>query len=255
MDLIQILILSVVQGITEFLPVSSSSHLILASKIFEYPDQGIGFDIALHTGSLLAILIYYRSEINKMISLSDDGIRYLKLIILGSIPLPLIGILFIDFVSANMRSVDFIAFTTIIFGLILYFSDRKQQGKKNKLQNIGILTILFIGFIQTLAIMPGVSRAGIVITAALLANYSRQDSIKIAFLLSIPAIFMASVYQSFKLFEIGNAEILNEHLLGMFLSFIFSYVTIHLFISTINKISFTPYIIYRLALGVILLGI
>ena len=106
---------------------------------------------------------------------------------------------------------------------------------------------------QTLAIMPGVSRSGIVITAALLLNYSREDSIKIAFLLSIPAIFMATVYQSMQLYEVGNIEILNEHLLGMILSFIFSYITIHLFISTINKISFTPYIVYRIALGLLLL--
>ena len=106
---------------------------------------------------------------------------------------------------------------------------------------------------QTLAIMPGVSRSGIVITAALLANFSREDSIKIAFLLSIPAIFMATVYQSMQLYEVGNIEILNEHLLGMILSFIFSYITIHLFISTINKISFTPYIVYRIALGLLLL--
>ena len=108
---------------------------------------------------------------------------------------------------------------------------------------------------QTLAIMPGVSRAGIVITAALLANYSREDSIKIAFLLSIPAIFMATVYQSMQLYGVGDIQILNEHLLGMFLSFVFSYITIHLFISTINKISFTPYIIYRLLLGIILLSL
>ena len=106
---------------------------------------------------------------------------------------------------------------------------------------------------QTLAIMPGVSRSGIVITAALLANFTRQDSIKIAFLLSIPAIFMATVYQSMQLYEVGNIEILNEHILGMSLSFIFSYFTIHLFISTINKISFTPYIIYRLILGITLI--
>jgi undecaprenyl-diphosphatase len=106
---------------------------------------------------------------------------------------------------------------------------------------------------QTLAIMPGVSRSGIVITAALLANFSREDSIKIAFLLSIPAIFMATVYQSMQLYEVGDIEILNQHIVGMFLSFIFSYITIHLFISTINKISFTPYILYRLILGVALL--
>ena len=255
MDFIQILILSIIQGVTEFLPISSQSHLILTSAFLGMKDQGLSFDIALHTGSLIAILIYYRKEISKMLSMSDEGSQYLKLIILGSIPLPIIGLLFIDLVSANMRSVESIALMTIIFAIILYLADTKKKDAINKLKSISIFTIVFIGFMQTLAIMPGVSRAGIVITAALLANFNRGDSIKIAFLLSIPAIFMATVYQSMQLYEIGNIEILNEHLLGMFLSFIFSYITIHLFISTINKISFTPYIIYRLILGVVLIGL
>jgi len=254
MDFIQILILSIIQGVTEFLPISSQSHLILTSSLLGMKDQGLSFDIALHTGSLIAILIYYKKEISKIFSLSDEGIQYLKLIILGSIPLPIVGILFIDLVSTNMRTVESIALMTIIFAIILYLADIKKNDDINKLKSISIFTIVFIGFMQTLAIMPGVSRAGIVITAALLANFSRYDSIKIAFLLSIPAIFMATVYQSMQLYKIGNIEIFNEHLLGMFLSFIFSYITIHLFISTINKISFTPYIIYRLILGVILLG-
>tara|TARA_B100001245_G_C22601564_1_gene297903 strand:- start:117 stop:584 length:468 start_codon:yes stop_codon:yes gene_type:complete len=153
-----------------------------------------------------------------------------------------------------MRSVTSIALMTIVFALILYIADVRKKENISSLASMSMFTIIFIGFMQTLAIMPGVSRAGIVITAALLANFSREDSIKIAFLLSIPAIFMATVYQSMQLYEIGNIEILNEHLLGMFLSFIFSYITIHLFISTINKISFTPYIIYRLILGIVLIG-
>ena len=164
------------------------------------------------------------------------------------------ALLFVDSISAHMRSVESIALMTIIFAFILYFADTKNKDTISELKSISIFTIVFIGFMQTLAIMPGVSRAGIVITAALFANFSREDSIKIAFLLSIPAIFMATVYQSMQLYEIGNIEILNEHLLGMFLSFIFSYITIHLFISTINKISFTPYIIYRLILGIVLIG-
>ena len=254
MDFIHILILSAIQGITEFLPISSQSHLILTSYLLGLKDQGIGFDIALHTGSLIAILIYYRKEIAKILSVSNEGIQYLKLIIIGSIPLPLIGLLFIDIVSINMRSVTSIALMTIVFALILYIADVRKKENISSLASISMFTIVFIGFMQTLAIMPGVSRAGIVITAALLANFNREDSIKIAFLLSIPAIFMATVYQSMQLYEIGNIEILNEHLLGMFLSFIFSYITIHLFISTINKISFTPYIIYRLILGIVLIG-
>jgi len=152
-----------------------------------------------------------------------------------------------------MRSILSIASMTILFAVILYMADTRKKEVITKFANISIYTIIFIGLMQTLAIMPGVSRSGIVITAALLANFSREDSIKIAFLLSIPAIFMATVYQSMQLYEVGNIEILNQHIIGMFLSFIFSYITIHLFISTINKISFTPYIIYRLILGIALL--
>ena len=254
MDLIHIFILSIIQGVTEFLPISSQSHLILTSYFLGLSDQGLGFDIALHFGSLIAILIYYRKEVRSLFSLSDEGLNYLKLIIIGSIPLPIIGLLFIDIVSQNMRSVFSIALMTILFAVILYLADLKKKEVVTKFANISIYTIVFIGLMQTLAIMPGVSRSGIVITAALLANFSREDSIKIAFLLSIPAIFMATVYQSMQLYEVGNIEILNEHLLGMILSFIFSYITIHLFISTINKISFTPYIVYRLMLGIALIG-
>jgi len=253
MDFVQILILSIIQGITEFLPISSQSHLILTSKLLGMSDQGLSFDIALHAGSLLAILIYYRKEVTKIMSISDEGIQYLKLIIIGSIPLPIIGLLFVDIVSENLRTINTIAFMTIVFALLLYFAERRNHENENSFATLSFFTIIFIGFMQTLAIMPGVSRSGIVITAALLLNYSREDSIKIAFLLSIPAIFMATVYQSMQLYEVGNIEILNEHLLGMILSFIFSYITIHLFISTINKISFTPYIVYRIALGLLLL--
>ena len=253
MDFVQILILSIIQGITEFLPISSQSHLILTSALLGMSDQGLSFDIALHAGSLVAILIYYRKEVTKIMSISDEGIQYLKLIIIGSIPLPIIGLLFVDIVSENLRTINTIAFMTIVFALLLYFAERRNHDNKNSFATLSFFTIIFIGFMQTLAIMPGVSRSGIVITAALLLNYSREDSIKIAFLLSIPAIFMATVYQSMQLYEVGNIEILNEHLLGMILSFIFSYITIHLFISTINKISFTPYIVYRIALGLLLL--
>ena len=253
MDFVQILILSIIQGVTEFLPISSQSHLILTSKLLGMSDQGLSFDIALHAGSLMAILIYYRKEVTKIMSISDEGIQYLKLIIIGSIPLPIIGLLFVDIVSENLRTINTIAFMTIVFALLLYFAERRNHENENSFATLSFFTIIFIGFMQTLAIMPGVSRSGIVITAALLLNYSREDSIKIAFLLSIPAIFMATVYQSMQLYEVGNIESLNEHLLGMILSFIFSYITIHLFISTINKISFTPYIVYRLALGLLLL--
>ena len=255
MEIFQIVLLSIVQGITEFLPISSQSHLILMSKFLGMRDQGLGFDIALHTGSLLAILIYYRREISQVLYLSNEGKNYIKLIIVASIPLPIVALEFMDFISINLRSINSIALMTIVFAVILYVADIRKKVQYNNLESISVYIIIFIGLMQTLAIIPGVSRSGIVITAALLANFSREDSVKIAFLLSIPAIFMASVYQSAQLYSIGDYEIFSEHLLGASLSFIASYLTIHFFIITINKISFTPYVIYRLLLGFVLLAI
>ena len=255
MEIFQIVLLSIVQGITEFLPISSQSHLILMSKFLGMRDQGLGFDIALHTGSLLAILIYYRREISQVLYLSNEGKNYIKLIIVASIPLPIVALEFMDFISINLRSINSIALMTIVFAVILYVADIRKKVQYNNLESISVYIIIFIGLMQTLAIIPGASRSGIVITAALLANFSREDSVKIAFLLSIPAIFMASVYQSAQLYSIGDYEIFSEHLLGATLSFVASYLTIHFFIITINKISFTPYVIYRLLLGFVLLGI
>lgn len=252
MDILNIIILSLIQGITEFLPISSSSHLILIPMLTEYPDQGVMFDIALHTGSLLAVIIYYRTEIINALKLSDHGNNLIRLLIIGSIPLPVAGLLIIDFVSYNLRTVEVIALMTISFALLLLIADKKSENNKS-IADISSIAILTIGLFQTLALVPGVSRSGIVITAALILNYKRIDAIKIAFLLSIPAIFMASVYNVFELTSSENIIIYKEHFIGMILSLLFSYITIHLFITTINKISFTPYIIYRILLGTMLL--
>ncbi len=252
MDTLNIIILALIQGITEFLPISSSSHLVLLSELTNFPDQGLGFDIALHAGSLLAILIYFRGELKKILSLTHEGNNYLKLIIFASIPLPIIGLIFIDFVSVYMRNVHAIAIMTILFALLLYFADKNRKDNRDIL-NCSLVVILFIGLLQTLAIIPGVSRAGIVITAALFIGFNRDDSIKISFLLSIPAIFMASTYQTIQLLETSDVVLINEYVLGLLFSFIFSYLTIKIFISSINKITFSPYIIYRIALGSVLL--
>ena len=218
----------------------------------EYPDQGVMFDIALHTGSLLAVIIYYRKEIINALKLSDHSNNLIRLLIIGSIPLPIAGLLIIDFVSYNLRGIEVIGLMTISFALLLLIADRKSENN-NDIADISSIVILTIGSFQALALVPGVSRSGIVITAALLLNYKRIDAIKIAFLLSIPAIFMASVYNVFELTSSENIIIYKEHLIGMILSLLFSYITIHLFITTINKISFAPYIIYRILLGTTLL--
>lgn len=252
MEILNIIILSLIQGVTEFLPISSSAHLVLLSELSSFPDQGIGFDIALHAGSLLAILIYFKDELKVILTLNSDGRQYLKLMLIGSIPLPVIGIISIDYISMYMRNIQSIALMTILFALLLYYVDKNRKEGKTIL-NCSISVLLFIGLMQTFALMPGVSRAGIVITAALFIGFNRNDSIKISFLLSIPAIFMASIYQTMQLLGEGDIVLLNEYLLGFFLSFAFSYLTIKLFISTINKVTFSPYIIYRIILGTVLL--
>jgi undecaprenyl-diphosphatase len=252
MDILNIIILSIIQGITEFLPISSSSHLILLPMFTKFPDQGIMFDVALHTGSLFAILIYYKNEIKNIFQFTDNGKSYIRLIIIGSIPLPIAGLLLIDLISLNLRSIEVISVMTITFALLLLYADNNNKSSK-QVTNISTKIILIIGLFQILALVPGVSRSGIVITAALLLNYNRNDAIKIAFLLSIPAIFMASSYNLLRLSSMGSVSILNDHLLGMTLSLIVSYLTIYFFIATINKVSFAPYIIYRMMLGTLLL--
>jgi len=254
MEILNIIILSFIQGVTEFLPISSSSHLILLSELSDYPDQGLGFDIALHTGSLIAVLIYFKRELKKILFLTHDGQQYLKLMFIASIPLPIIGIIFIDYISLYLRNMQSIAVMTILFALLLYFVDKNRKERENIL-NFSLTTIFFIGLMQTLAIIPGVSRAGIVITAALIVGFNRNDSIKISFLLSIPAILMASIYQMTQLLDTNDIILLREYLLGFMFSFIFSYLTIRLFISTINRITFSPYIIYRIILGTFLLTV
>ena len=252
MEIINIIILSFIQGVTEFLPISSSAHLVLLSELSNFPDQGLGFDIALHTGSLLAILIYFKDEIKKIFVMTDYGRHYLKLMIFASIPLPIIGIIFIDYVSLYMRNVQSIAIMTVIFALALHFVDKNRKESK-KIINCSFSLMLFIGLMQALAIMPGVSRAGVVITAALLVGFTRKDSIRISFLLSIPAIFMASTYQTAQFLSTDEVIIIQDYILGFLLSFVFSYLTIRLFISTINRLTFSPYIIYRIILGTTLL--
>ena len=145
MEMLQIFLLAIIQGITEFLPISSQSHLILISKFLGMEDQGLGFDIALHAGSLLAILLYYRKEIRQVFSLSDEGKNYIKLIIIGSIPLPIVALGFMDLVSIEFRSTESIALMTIIFAVVLYVSDVRKKTEYDNLRSISIYTIIFIG--------------------------------------------------------------------------------------------------------------
>ena len=240
-------VLSIIQGVSEFIPVSSSAHLILFSKINNFNISSLQLDISLHLGSLIAIIFYFRKDLFNFTKNKSLAI----LIIVGSIPLIIIGYIFystglIDY----FRNLKIIAWTTLIFGILLYFSDRSQI--KNKLDiKLSYKNILIIGLFQVLAIIPGVSRSGIVITASRFLNFNRIDSSKIAFYLSIPALGGASFLGLKDIFKTGI--ILNSiFIYSIILSFIISYLTIKYFLVYIKNFNLNLFIYYRILLALIL---
>ncbi|SMF36013.1 undecaprenyl-diphosphatase [Alteromonadaceae bacterium Bs31] len=261
MDLIQVVILALIQGITEFLPISSSAHLILPKEILGWPDQGLAFDVAVHVGTLAAVVIYFRTEIIRLISswsLSvvgrgvDDDARIAWYIIAATIPAALFGLLFDDFIEANLRSTAVIAATTIIFGLLLAVADRVSGTTKN-LVELTLITALIIGAAQALALIPGTSRSGITITAALFLGFTRTDAAKFSFLLSIPIIVLSGGYKGLQLILSDTAVDWLAIGLGVVISAVSAYLCIHYFLSFIQKLSMMPFVIYRLLLGVMLI--
>ena len=240
-------VLSIIQGVSEFIPVSSSAHLILVSKINNFNISSLQLDISLHLGSLIAIIFYFRRDLFNFTKNKSLAI----LIIVGSIPLIIIGYIFystglIDY----FRNLKIIAWTTLLFGILLYFSDRSQI--KNKLDiKLSYKNILIIGLFQVLAIIPGVSRSGIVMTASRFLNFDRIDSSKIAFYLSIPALGGASFLGLKDIFKTGI--ILNSiFIYSIILSFIISYLTIKYFLVYVKNFNLNLFIYYRILLALIL---
>ena len=247
-DFIEILILSAIQGISEFLPISSSAHLILISNFYDFKTSSLLIDISLHLGSLFAIMFYFKKDLFDL----KNNKRLLGLIIIGSIPLMIFGyILHSSNLIYFVRNVEIIAWTTLFFGLILYFSDQSKT-EKNMSKNLNLKSIIFIGIFQILALIPGVSRAGITITAARFLNFNRVDSTKISFLLSIPALIGASslgITDAFK----ETLEISYLSIIAIVLSFLFSFITVKYFLKYVNNFSLNIFVIYRVFLGIILL--
>ena len=244
---LEILILSIVQGISEFLPVSSSAHLIIFSNIINFSNNSFIFDVGLHLGSLLAILFYFRKE---LLNILNDK-KLFNLLLIGSIPLILFGYIFYTTGIINsFRNLKIIAWTTLIFGLLMYFSDTFKIKKKIE-KDLTIKNILIIGVMQILAIIPGVSRSGITITAGRFLNFDRYDSTKISFYLSIPALMGASVL-SLKDAVNENIEFNFFLIISIILSFIFSYLTIKYFLIYTKKFSLKFFVIYRVVLSIII---
>tara|TARA_B100000579_G_scaffold34271_1_gene23972 strand:+ start:132 stop:899 length:768 start_codon:yes stop_codon:yes gene_type:complete len=246
-DFIEILILSAVQGISEFLPISSSAHLILVSNLYDLKSSSLLIDISLHLGSLLAIIFFFRKDLFDL----RNNKKILSLIIVGSIPLIIFGyILHSTELIHLLRNIKVIAWTTLIFGIILFFADQKKINQ-NIHTNLNIKSIIFIGIFQILALVPGVSRAGITMTAARFLKFNRVDSSKISFLLSIPALAGASFLGLKDAFN-QSIEINYLIIVAVILSFLFSYITVKFFLNYINKFSLNIFIIYRIIISFIL---
>lgn len=270
MGWLQALFLALIQGLTEFLPISSSAHLILTSKVLQWQDQGLAFDVAVHVGTLTAVLVYFRKEVAEMISAWFRAVlggkptpnsRLAWAVIFGTIPVGLFGLFLeaFDIVDLYLREIYVIAITTIIFGLLLWYAERQYKGKtaeqfKDEYQ-LRWRDIFAIGGAQALALIPGTSRSGITMTAAALLGFSRTAAARYSFLLSIPAIVLPGGLKGVQLAQEGAKFDWDFLILGIVVSALSAFACIHLFLKWLEKIGFMPFVWYRLILGVVLLTI
>jgi len=259
METLQAILLAIIQGLTEFLPISSSAHLILLSELSGWDDQGLAFDVALHFGTLLAVIFYFRDDLLNMFCSSNfksiDALinSQLGIILVATIPVVLFGGLFNQLIEQNLRSPMIIAMATAFFGLLLFLADYRNK-KKGKATAVNLGIGFLIGLSQVFALIPGTSRSGITITAGLLLGLSRKEAAKFSFLLAIPVIIAASV---FELYQLSQVEVLVFDYLDLFLGIIVSFVvallTIKWFLKMVQKIGMLPFFVYRILLAVFLL--
>lgn len=261
MDFIQIVVLAILQGLTEFLPISSSAHLILVPVIVGWQDQGLAFDVAVHVGTLTAVVAYFRKELQVMSrdwaeslvrrqTVGDSRLAWA--VLFGTIPVGLAGLLLGDLIEEHLRSTLVIAVTTILFGLLLGWSDKTGKRQRSE-HSITWKDVFIIGCAQAIALIPGTSRSGITMTAALMLGLTREAAARFSFLLSIPVIVLAG---GLKTLELSTSEGRVDWLaivLGAAISGVSAYLCIHFFLKLLERIGMMPFVIYRLILGVILL--
>ncbi|HEB81998.1 MAG TPA: undecaprenyl-diphosphate phosphatase [Gammaproteobacteria bacterium] len=262
MDIIQIIVLALVQGLTEFLPISSSAHLILVPILTGWEDQGLAFDVAVHVGTLSAVVFYFRREISTMFlawlaSLkgrhSEDS-RLAWGVLIGTVPVGIVGLLFKDYIADNLRTELVIAITTILFALLLWYADWSGKRARDE-HTLGWKDIIIIGCAQAVALIPGTSRSGITITAGLMLGLTAKASARFSFLLSIPVIVLAGGLETLDYLQVASASDINDLLIGALISGVSAYLCISVFLKLLEHMGMTPFVIYRLILGAVLLGL
>ena len=248
---VEILILSIIQGITEFIPVSSAAHLILISKYYAFVNQSLLIDICLHLGSLFAIILYFRKDLYNFIK----NKKFFVKILIGTIPIIIVGyILYKTNIIINIRNLETIGWMSLIFGILLYLSDKSKTNKTIN-NDFTFKSAIFIGLFQVLALIPGVSRSGITITSGRFLGFNRFESTKISFILSIPTLAAASLLGIYNIQKVGSSELNFLAIIAVIFSFIFSYITISLFLMFVRKFSLNIFITYRIILSLFILGI
>ena len=248
---IEILILSLIQGVSEFLPISSLAHLVLVSKYYAFTNQNLLIDICLHLGSLLAIIVYFRNDLFSFVKNKNFLIK----ILVGTLPIVPVGYIFYQTGIINhLRNLEVIGWMSLIFGIFLYISDKTKINKRIETE-FSNKSAIFIGLFQILALIPGVSRSGITITSGRLLGFNRFDSAKISFFLSIPTLAAASLLGIYNISKEGSTELNFLAIIAVIFSFIFSYVAIALFLKFITKFSLNVFVIYRIAISLIILGV
>ena len=245
-DFLQWVVLALVQGLTEFLPISSSAHLILASEFAGWQDQGLVMDIAAHFGSLLAVIIYYRKDVYNLLS-GHNWPLFLQ-ILLASIPIAVVGLLFAGFVENNLREVWIIAASSVVFGVLLWLSQKYSRN-----QTLDLKSAIIIGLAQCLALIPGASRSGVTMTAGMALGLDKKTAAKFSFLLAIPAILMTTAYGGLKMYQAPQAYDLMAVLSIVIMSFLAAWFCIYYFMKYIEKINFVWFMHYRILLAILIL--
>lgn len=261
MDTIQLVILGIIQGLTEFLPISSSAHLILLPKIMGWQDQGLIYDVAAHVGSLTAVVGYFRKDVARI---SSAGIKSLTqrtrshdsrlfwYLLIATVPIALAGYLFHDIAATYFRSPFVIALASIVFGLLLWWADINAK----RIRDVGQIELrdaLIIGVAQVLAIIPGTSRSGITMTAGLMLGLDRKSAARFSFLMAIPTILLAGGYEALKMFMHGVSVDLSDVMIVLVVSAISAWLAIHYFLKFLERTGMLPYVVYRVLLGVVLI--
>tara|TARA_B100001989_G_C24545367_1_gene470363 strand:+ start:699 stop:1457 length:759 start_codon:yes stop_codon:yes gene_type:complete len=245
----EIFILSIIQGITEFLPVSSSSHLILVSEYLNFDNQSLSVDVSLHIGSFLAVVSFFHKEI---LNFYKNRVLFIKILI-SSVPVMVIGFFLIKTnLIEVIRNIKIISWTTIVFGILLYISDKCKL--TNNLKNdFKFKSAITIGIFQIFSLIPGVSRSGIGITAARFLGFNREDATKISFLLSIPILGAVSIHGIGNIFFSQSVDVASINIFAILISFLFSLITIKFFLEYIKKFNLKIFVYYRILLGLILM--